>query len=150
MHALGALDRAMSSIISETIRTSGIFNSKKDILALGLQYSSEPGAIDTGDAQGDYQSGMTEALFAFNKWIYYAGGATYDIITNASDIAKINFNDYKMIYLPSQKTVSQNSRGFVYTLCDIEAALSKRKDDIQDYVNTYRGGIFSLAESVDK
>jgi hypothetical protein len=68
-------------------------------------------------------------------------------------IASINFNDYRVFYLPSQKVVSACSASsqttFPYTLCAIEAALTLRKNDVMDYVNTYGGSIVALEESVD-
>ena len=147
----GILDDAMETIIQTCIQSSGISNTSttKDILALGIQhYGSQNNECNT------WPGNKTDAWIAFNRWISVVGQRlgrpiTHDIITDATKVATVNFADYRMLYLPSQKAVAQCSNNFDYTLCAIETALTQRKYDIQVYVNALRGSIFALEQTVD-
>ena len=138
---------------------SGVTNATTDILALGIQDIGVTAPDGTGlngcnnNAATIYCDGCgTDAYIAFMKWTssLYVNGrpATYEIVTNATQLYTINFANYRMIYLPSQKAVAQCSN-FTYTLCDIETALLHRVNDIVDYVNNQRGSIFALEQSID-
>ena len=140
------LDNAMARILGTCLNSSGITSATKDILALGVQkigYSNNM-------CQASKNSGHSDAWVAFTRWVGMAGSYSYDIVTDASVISSINFLDYRMIYLPSQKTVAQCSKNFDYLLCDIESNLTARKADIQSYVNDHHGSIFSLEQTLLK
>ena len=137
---------------------SGVTNATTDILALGIQGTGVTAPDGTGlngcnnNADTTDDGSGTDAYIAFTRWassLYVDGRlATYNIVTDATELYKINFTDYRMIYNPSQKAVAQCSN-FTYTLCDIETALLYRVNDIVDYVNNKRGSIFALEQSID-
>lgn len=130
----------MATILSNCVSQSGIINPKKSVLALGIQTSGVSSAVQSCN-------GNSNAHLAFMKWM----GATtfassYDIITDPAALRTVNFSDYQMIYLPSQKTVTQCSNK-KYSLCDIEDVLVERKQDIRDYINVYKGSIMAFEQS---
>lgn len=139
------------------LNLSGIAHPKKAILAFGI---NETG-VATPDGYGvngcnnnplfpdACEDCGSDAFIAFRRWtkLMNLTSDNYTIVTNSSAIPDLNFSDYSMIYLPSQKAVAQCSN-FTYTLCDIETALNNRRDDILDYVNNQRGSIFALEQSV--
>jgi hypothetical protein len=133
-----------------SLQTSGITApTAKDILAFGIQQYG--GASNQCNTKGGNQ---TDAYLAFIRWknqvqVILNRTVSVTVITDPTRIATVKFTDFKMIYLPSQKAVAQCSFDFNYTLCDIETALTKRKFDIQTYVNTYHGSVFALEETVD-
>jgi hypothetical protein len=133
----------MNLVFFKALNSSAIVNSTKDILALGLQST----------ATSYFCRGVAEGILSFKYWLASLKGSyTYDIVTDAAAISSIAFTNYKMIYLPSQKVVSQcatTSKGkFGYTLCAIESALTLRRLDIMDYVNSLGGSIVALEQSV--
>ena len=134
----------MTRVMVTCLTNSGITSAKKDILALGIQQKGY------SNNQCVNAHGHSDAWTAFTRWVGMAGDPTYDIVTDASSISSINFLNYKMIYLPSQKAVAQCSDKFSYLLCDIESNLTARKFDLQDYVNVHHGSIFSLEQTVLK
>ena len=139
-----ALDDAMTRVMVTCLTNSGITSASKDILALGIQQKGY------SNNQCVNANGNSDAWTAFIRWVGMAGDPSYDIVTDASSISSINFLNYKMIYLPSQKAVAQCSDKFSYLLCDIESNLTARKFDLQDYVNVHHGSIFSLEQTVLK
>ena len=153
------LDASMTRFMQLCLDLSGVTSATTDILALGIQALGVTAPDGTGlngcnnnaDSAIPGYSG-TDAYLAFTSWAssLYVNGrlATYQIVTDAADLYTINFADYRMIYLPSQKAVAQCSN-FTYTLCDIETALLYRVNDIVDYVNNKRGSIFALEQSID-
>lgn len=154
----GILDGAMETILHTCITSSAISSSSstKDILAFGVQMrgygSNECNTWSYNQSTQEYES---DAWIAFSRWtsavsITMGRNITYDIITNATKAATVDFGLYKMLYFPSQKAVAQCSYNYTYTLCDIETALTKRKYDIQVYVNSLRGSIFSLEQTISK
>lgn len=134
----------MTRVIMTCLSSSGVSSATKDILALGIQKKGYR------NNQCSNVNGNSDAWVAFTRWVNMAGSPTYDIVTDASSVANINFLNYKMIYLPSQKAVAQCSKSFTYTLCDIESNLTARRFDLQDYVNVHHGSIFSLEQTVLK
>lgn len=80
----------------------------KDILAIGVHSGN--------------------ALSAFNAWTTY-GSWTYDIVLN-DDITNVNLEDYRMIYLPSDSSMTGGG-----IQCSEVASLVDRTEDIAAYVN---------------
>ena len=140
--AFTTLDNAMATILRNCVSQSGVSNPKKSVLALGIQISGVSSAVQSCN-------GHSYAYLAFMKWM----GATpfansYDIITDPAVLRNVSFTDYQMIYLPSQKTVTQCSNK-MYSLCDIENVLVDRKQDIKDYINIFKGSIMAFEQSID-
>lgn len=139
------LNVLMQNVFTQALTVSGVKGATKDILAFGLQ----PNATDFGC------DGNATAYLSFMYWLSLVGNYTYDIVTDATTAASVDFTQYKMIYLPSQKAVAQCARttangvvSFPYTLCGIESVLAVRKWDVETYVNSFGGSIVALEQSV--
>lgn len=141
----------MQKVIVEALTTSAVNNASNsfEILAFGLLPTAT-----------DYYCGtdLPLAYQAFLYWVSLAEEALgwtirYDIVNDAVNASSRVLSEYSMIYIPSQKAVSQCSAndtgGFDFTLCDIESALTARKADIEQYINEFGGSIVALQQSVN-
>lgn len=123
------LNNAMITIVQKCVSSSGLVNAPKAILAIGIN-PNLPYAYNYA---------------AFTQWTSSYKNS-FDIIVNASQLMTANFSNYKMIYIPSQKSIYQGSLGNS-SLCDIETALVARKLDIQNYVNVQHGSIMAFEQT---
>jgi hypothetical protein len=102
-----------------SLDASTVTSPVKDILAIGVHSSN--------------------ALSAFTAWTTY-GSWTYDVVLN-DDITNVNLEDYRMIYLPSDS--SMTSGGLQCSEVDL---LASRTEDIAAYVNTFGGSLMALTQ----
>ena len=107
------------NIIQYSLDASTVTSPIKDILAIGVHDSA--------------------ALSALEAWTNY-GSWTYDIVLN-DDITNVNLEDYRMIYIPSDR--SMTSGGIECTEIDL---LAGRSDDIATYVNSFGGSLMALTQ----
>lgn len=106
------------TIFTYSIGLSGVKNTKKDVLAIGVNYG--------------------QAAAGFAAW--QAGqGFSADIITSDSDIMTTSFTDYKMIYFPSNEF---NTAGGI--TCAQLDLISNRSSSIINFVNVHRGSLMAL------
>ena len=138
------------------LNLSGVASPKKDMLVIGVANTPYPYMNGCLGANIPSQS---EPYYAWNAWLQRVQdnhpevfinkqSATYDIILDPNALLSTNFEDYKMIYVPGQKTVAQCSYDFNFTLCPFIDALTYRMADIGNYVNVSKGSIMALEESV--
>ncbi len=97
--------------------------------------------------------GVSLSLEALNVWNDVANGGPGATITHArtpAEIAAVNFNDYKVIYIPSVDFAEEGFGG-IQTAGGIMTsqlqALNARQADIVDFVNVQRGGLIALTET---
>lgn len=145
--------------MATTLNLSGIANPKKDVLVIGV-YTEPMGYISNG-CRGTYEwPQYSEPYYGFMKWkslveqnhpevTIKSGDVTYDLINKTSDLKSVVFEDYKMIYLPGQKTVAQCSPLLSFTLCPFLEVLYNRRADVERYTNENRGSIFALEQSTE-
>lgn len=91
----------------------------KDILAIGVHSGN--------------------AMSAFQAWTTY-GSWTYDIVYD-SDIDTVDFENYRMIYIPSDSSMTIGG-----VQCSEVTTLAGRTADIATYVNTKGGSLMALTQ----
>jgi hypothetical protein len=108
------------TIFSSAISLSGVKNTLKDVLAIGI----------TG----------SQALSAFTSW-QEGVGFTADIVSTDLEITNVDFTNYKVIYMPS--SVFQTSGGIS---CSHLSLIAARSSEIISYVNTLKGSLITLTQ----
>ena len=147
----------MSAVMATCLNLSGVTSAKKDMLVVGL--TSTPYEYMNGCLGANIPS-QSEHYYAWNQWVQRVQKyhpevtlnkktVTYDIVLDPTILGTVNFSDYKMIYVPAQKTVAQCSYDFNFTLCPFIDALTSRETDIGNYVNISKGSIMALEQSVE-
>lgn len=147
----------MSAVMATCLNLSGVTSPKKDMLVVGVY--SEPYKSVMNGCLGANNFSQSEPYYAWDQWInrvqkYHPevtlqrGKVTYDIILDPNILSSVTFEDYKMIYVPGQKTVAQCSNDFDFLLCPFIDVLTNRSAEIANYVNQNRGSIMALEESV--
>lgn len=107
------------NIIDYSLDASTVSAPIKDILAVGVHSGS--------------------AISALGAWTSY-GSWTYDIVLG-DEITNVNFEDYRMIYIPSDNSMTNGG-----ILCSEVELLADRTEDIAAYVNTFGGSLMALTQ----
>jgi hypothetical protein len=108
------------TIFSYAISLSGVKNTQKDVLALGI----------TG----------AQALSAFTSW-QSGVGFTADILNTDSEINNVDFSQYKVIYMPSS---SYQTTGGIS--CSQLSLIAARSTELINFVNTLKGSLMTLTQ----